>query len=103
MNAVAKDIFPNNAVSVWLISANDLLSGQVVYQASSDLWTRDINDAHQYDERAAASEVLETLETDQSVVLSPLIVDAHLHTDKTLTLTHFRNRFRESGPTHRSY
>jgi len=66
MNAVAKDIFPNNAVSVWLISANDLLSGQVVYQ-------------------------------------SPLIVDAHLHTDKTLTLTHFRNRFRESGPTHRSY
>ena len=103
MNAVAEDILTDDAISVWLLSANELLSGQVVYLTTNQQWSRDILDAHQYDDHAVAAQALEALEADQSVVLSPLIVDARRHVDKTLTMTHFRNRFRESGPTHRSY
>jgi len=100
MNTAVNDLSLDEPSPVWLVSANDLLSGSVVYLAEDNEWTRDISQAFQFDDQAVTTSLLEELEVDQSVVLSPLVVGATRHPDNALTLTHFRNRYRESGPTH---
>lgn len=88
-------------VSVWLISANDLLSGEVIYLTATGDWSRNLNDALcREDKNVVATEVTE-LETQQNRVLGPTLVEACINPDGTCVLQHFRDRFRDSGPTHR--
>jgi len=95
----------NSAITdnVQIVSANNLLSGNIVYLTPDKGWSRELTEALLIDQPDTASELLETLEADQSVVLSPIVIDALLHRDGSIELSHFRNKFRESGPTHRSY
>jgi len=88
--------------SLWLISANELLSGDVIYLTSTGDWSRSLSDALCVDDKSAVASKVQQLEAEQNRVLGPILVEARVNPDGTLALQHFRDRFRESGPTHRS-
>lgn len=92
-----------NSRKRWLLSANHLLTGRVVYLTPHSQWSTNINDGLQFEKEQYASELLNNVAADQTTVLSPLVMEASLNLDGTLWLHHFRDRFRQSGPTHRSY
>lgn len=97
MNAVISEATP-----LWLISANDLLLGDVVYLAEQNEWTRDLGEASCFDSQPAAEQARLAAEDQHDKVVGPIVVGASYRTDeKALMLNHFRDRFRESGPTHR--
>ncbi|MFT6301410.1 MAG: hypothetical protein ACI9XK_004343 [Granulosicoccus sp.] len=87
------------ADAIWLISANDLLTGGVVYMTPTSGWSRVLSDAFTISEKSVALSHLANLVSDQSIVLGHTLVEANLHTDGALTLSHYRDRIREDGPT----
>lgn len=98
MNAVTSEATP-----LWLISANDLLSGEVVYLADQAEWTRELAQAVCIDNEQAAEQARQSAELQHDKIVGPIVVGATYHAgENKLMLNHFRDRFRDSGPTHRS-
>lgn len=93
---------PLESTPVWLISANDLLEGGVVYLTEKSEWSRSLSSARIIKDKETAAELLADIEKNQTFVVSPFSVNACLSLSGDLTLPHFRDRYRESGPTHRS-
>ena len=87
--------------SVWLISANDLLSGDVIYLTELGDWSRNLVDALCREDKSVVTAEVTELEMQQNRVLGPILVEACVNSDGSLALQHFRDRFRDSGPTHR--
>ncbi len=88
------------ANTVWLISANDLLMGDVVYMTQKIEWSRVLTEAFPMGEKSVALSNLTNVVSDQSIVLGHTLVEASLHADGALSLSHYRDRIREGGPTH---
>lgn len=88
------------AATVWLISANDLLIGDVVYLTPGHGWSRQLTDALAIAEKSDALTVFTRVSNDQAVVVGHTLLEANQHADGTLTLSHYRDRIRFSGPTH---
>ncbi|MGK0231911.1 MAG: hypothetical protein ACI9US_004594, partial [Gammaproteobacteria bacterium] len=85
--------------AVWLISANDLLMGGVVYLTPTMGWSRVLLEAFTVRKKSVALSQLASLVADQSTVIGHTLVEASLHADGTLSLLHYRDRIREGGPT----
>jgi hypothetical protein len=80
-----------------IISANDLLGGGVVYLTAQYGWSDYIAEAAQAFDRDAAAALL--VHADQpGKVVGPYLLDVTLD-DGTVQPDHFRERFRETGPT----
>ncbi len=81
-----------------VVTASDLLIGDVIYQTTNDRWTRDLAEAEVITDEAHAQ--LRLLDAERQ---SNRIVDAYLAqvqpTPEGPQPTHFREEFRRTGPS----
>ena len=87
---------------VWLISANDLMLGDIVYYTASGSWSRQLSEAACLTLESEARAIVEEHEARHSQVLSPTLVKAYQVGNSKPVLSHYRDRYREVGPTHRT-
>ncbi|MFT7576492.1 MAG: hypothetical protein ACI9XZ_002881 [Alphaproteobacteria bacterium] len=80
-----------------IVSANDLLGGDVVYLDKDLNWTREISEAAIVNELEAADALLVNADQPGKVV-GPYLLDVTWR-DDGVRPDHFRERFRETGPT----
>lgn len=84
-----------------LITANDLLSGEVVYLTASGAWSRSPDNAEMlHDDSTEAQRLAEVLEADTSVI-GPYLAQATRRDDGAIVPSHFREVFRTTGPSNR--
>ncbi|KCV82836.1 hypothetical protein ATO10_04482 [Actibacterium atlanticum] len=81
-----------------VVTANDLLLGDVVWQTADNSWTRNISEAEYLDDEDTANARLSQAESQQSVIVGAYLADAKLG-DNGPEPTHFREEFRVSGPS----
>lgn len=81
-----------------VVTANDLLEGDVVWLTADDAWTRDIAEAELIEDEAHGQLRLLHAETQPDVVVGPYLADAK-PTPKGPAPVHFRETFRTRGPS----
>jgi hypothetical protein len=83
-----------------IVSANDLMIGDVVYLTAAGRWTRDLAQAAVATDAEAAEALLARAAAQQSVVVDPYLAEVALDGDAPRPL-HYREAFRARGPSHR--
>jgi len=83
-----------------IISANDLLVGDVVYFTAAETWTRRIGEAALARDPAQAEALLARAARQQGRVVDPYLAEVALDGGAPRP-THFREAFRTRGPSHR--
>jgi uncharacterized protein DUF2849 len=81
-----------------IITANDLLEGDVVYQTADDRWSRRHSDAELLEDEAHATIRLLDAERQASIIVGAYLADARATIDGPAP-THFREAFRTRGPS----
>ncbi|MEZ5824106.1 MAG: DUF2849 domain-containing protein [Geminicoccaceae bacterium] len=81
-----------------LVSANDLIEGDVVYLGKDGAWTRRLADAAIARNGAEADELMARADQPSRIV-GPYLVDVRLDPSGTPAPLHYSERFREHGPT----
>ena len=89
-----------NEATVQIITANDLLSGEVVYLSASGKWSPDHGDAVMFDDIQADTRLAEVQKLDTSVV-GPYLAGATQGGGDAPSPIHFREVFRTKGPSNR--
>ena len=90
-----------NPRNTQIITANNLLSGEVVYLTSSETWSTKHSDASVFgSDKEANHRLASVLQTDTSVV-GPYLAFAKTNTGKSPEPVHFREVFRTIGPSNR--
>jgi len=84
----------------WVITASDLLLGDVIYLDAEGHWQRQLNAAHAYASAKAADSTLARLA--QRWIVGAYVMRAALAPDGTLIPMDLRERFRSRGPTNRA-
>lgn len=92
---MVKDFHPK------IVSANDLLSGDVVYLDATGAWTRALRDAAVARTPDAADE-LEAASHQPDKVVGPYLLDVRIDDRGWPVPSHFREKFRDRGPTIRT-
>ena len=83
-----------------VVTANDLLDGDVVYLSAADEWVRDLSDAEVLTDEADAQIRLLHAEAQQDVVVGAYLADVTPGADGPAP-AHFREAFRAKGPSNR--
>lgn len=83
-----------------IVSANDLFAGDVVYLGRNGGWTRHLSEAVVAESQAAA-DALMTAATQTGLVIGPALVGVQLTGAGAPVPIHFRELFRERGPSTR--
>lgn len=83
-----------------IISANDLLEGDVVYLTQSGDWSRHITEAQLVKDATEGEAALARADQPESVV-GPYLLPVAIDASGQVVPVHFREQFREHGPTHR--
>jgi len=86
---------------VQLISANDLMEGDVVYLTPRFGWTRQLSSALVCQDDIEAASALGHAESQQDRVIGCYLIQATLDDNDLPVPVHFREQFRHYGPTHR--
>lgn len=81
-----------------VVTANDLLEGDVVYLAANDTWVRDLQDAEVIEDEAIADLRLLDASAQSDVVVGVYLIDV-IRDETGLQTTHFREEFRTKGPS----
>lgn len=81
-----------------VVTANDLLEGDVVWLTADDRWTRRMEEAELIEDEAHGQLRLLHAETQPDVVVGPYLADA-TPTPKGPAPVHFREAFRTRGPS----
>ena len=81
-----------------ILTANDLLSGDIVYWTGSR-WSRVHSEAHVFDEKEEAEGALAEAEDDEATVVSAFLAVVALDTNGRPVPGHYRDRIRATGPT----
>ena len=82
----------------FVITANDLFDGEVVFWASATAWRRRLNDAHPFTDQAEAEAALAQVRADE--VVGAYIIDVTRNGDDGgLATTHIREAIRAQGPS----
>ena len=81
-----------------IVTANDLLQGDVVYQTADDRWSRHHCEAELLEDEAHATIRLLDAEMQADIVVGPYLADARATADGPAP-THFREAFRTRGPS----
>lgn len=84
-----------------IVSANDLLEGDVVYLDGTGEWTRDLNQAVVAQDPEAAQQLLATAEAQQDKIVGPTLIEISLSASGVRKPVHYRDIFRERGPSNR--
>ena len=84
-----------------IVSANDLLDGDVVYLDAAGAWTRALRDAT-VAETPDAADQLQILADQPDKVIGPYLLDVTIDDDGLPFPSHFREKFRDRGPTIRT-
>ena len=83
-----------------IVSANDLFAGDVVYLDTKGGWTRDLRGAAVATTEDEAT-ALESRAGQPGRVVGPALVDVTLDDDGLPFPSHFREKFRDRGPSTR--
>lgn len=81
-----------------VLTANDLLEGDVVYLTADDRWTRRHQDAELLEDEAVAEDRLLWAETQGARIVGPYLADAREGPDGPEPV-HFREAVRTRGPS----
>lgn len=84
-----------------IVSANDLLMGDVVYLDREGCWTPLLRNAAVARAETDAEALLADATEQQDKVVGPYLVDVTLDDDGLPFPSHFREKFRERGPSTR--
>lgn len=87
-----------NAFAPQIISANDLLGGQVVYLTAENNWSARIADARIAQDADTAAIMLEVAEAQTAQVVGPYLIDVSIAAGSPQPV-HFREKFRLNGPS----
>jgi len=83
-----------------IVSANDLLAGDVVYVDRAGGWTRNLGEAA-VAESEAAVEALMAAADQPAKVVGPYLVEVAVDENGRPAPSHFREKFRDRGPSNR--
>ena len=81
-----------------IITANDLLEGDVIYFTAQDTWTRDLSEAELITDEAEAQLRLIEAEKQNIRIVGAYLADAKAGPNGPEP-THFREEFRRTGPS----
>lgn len=81
-----------------IVTANDLLEGDVIYQTAHDTWSRDLSQAELITDEAHAQIRLLDAERQSGQIVGAYLADA-VAGDSGPEPTHFREDFRRTGPS----
>jgi len=81
-----------------VITANDLLEGDVIYFTAQDTWTRDLSEAELITDEAEAQLRLIEAEKQNIRIVGAYLADAKAGPNGPEP-THFREEFRRTGPS----
>lgn len=90
---MSKDFTPK------VITANHLMSGDVIYLMKDNQWSLSHADAELMTQANIAEQRLIIAGQDVKVAVDPYLADARLNTDGIPVPTHFREIFRTKGPS----
>lgn len=82
-----------------IITANDLLSGEVVYLSKPGQWSPNHSEAVLFKDMHAANARLADVQTQDSSVVGPYLAAAAQEGRNAPTPVHFREAFRTRGPS----
>lgn len=82
-----------------IVSANDLMDGDVVYLTAQNTWSRQITEAVIAPDEAAADILLAKGEERQDLIVGAYLLDVAIGDDGTPSPTHFREKYRLNGPS----
>lgn len=82
----------------YVVSANDLFDGDVVYLTSNGTWTRALNDAAVAGNDVAADALLEIANRQPESVIGPYLISINQAPDN-ITPNHIREKLRSGGPS----
>ena len=81
-----------------VLTANDLLEGDVIYLAENGSWTRWHEEAQLFEDEALANEALSEAQKQQDRLVVPYLADAEAGVNGPQPV-HFREAFRTRGPS----
>lgn len=81
-----------------VVTASDLLEGDVIYLTEFDTWCRELGDAELIDDEAHAQIRLIFAEQQADRIVGPYLAEA-ASGDHGPETTHFREEFRRTGPS----
>jgi len=84
-----------------IITANDLLSGEVIYLTDSGNWSRSPDEAKLWQDGSAETQKLADIQMAEPSVIGPYLAKATRWEDGTTIPNHFREVFRTTGPSNR--
>lgn len=84
-----------------IITANDLLSGEVVYLTKSGQWSPNHSDAILIGDTSTGDTRLVEIQNLDVTVVGPYLADAARSEDGVSSPVHFREVFRTMGPSNR--
>lgn len=90
-----------NETSLNVITANDLLSGEVVYLTTFGKWSPEHGDAILFDEINKANARLADVQGSDSSIVGAYLAGATLESNLAPSPVHFREIFRTKGPSNR--
>ena len=82
-----------------VVTANDLLEGDVIYMAPNGEWTRKHEEAALYEDEASANEALEKAQQQAGLLVGAYLANATRDADGKPQPVHFREEFRTRGPS----
>ena len=82
-----------------IVTANDLLKGDVIYLTDENSWSRNLGDARVCFSRQEADELLETALSQQHLVVGPYLAEVKTRNGRAEEPLHFREKFRSLGPS----
>lgn len=86
------------AIPTQVITASDLLRGDVVYLTADDRWSRQLSRAEMISDEAHAQLRLLDAERQQDSIVGAYLADVSVDPSGPLAL-HFREEFRATGPS----
>ena len=82
-----------------VVTANDLLEGDVIYMTASGDWTRLHEEAELYENEVSANEALALAAKQAHRLVGAYLADARVGEDGEPEPIHFREAFRTRGPS----
>lgn len=85
-----------------VLTAQDLMLGDVIYQTASGSWSRLISDAKAFlPDDPGAEAALAVAALDEANLMGPTLTEVSLDAKSRPVATHFREVFRTKGPSNR--
>lgn len=90
-----------NSNAFHIVTANDLLCGDVVFMTAGGAWSRALRHAAVARSEQEAAALLSAAEADESTIVGPYLAEVALDEYRRPVLLHYRERLRLLGPSNR--